>query len=114
MSRLADLPGFLGTVPLRYAQETAPAETGVYRLYLDGELMKVGKATYKGGLRWRLKQYWNGHPDTAGPARQIIQERKDDVRVSWTLCTRGECRDLETAMFDEAGGAWFLPWAVRR
>lgn len=119
MSFLNKMMGFLKSaigagVPLKEAAKTAPVQTGVYKLYLNGRLMKIGKAEWEKGIRWRMQQYWRGDRTTAGPYRQEIISNRDNITASWILCPKGECRALEKKQIDEAGGVGNLPWCRRR
>lgn len=46
-------------VPLSSAIDMADNQPGVYILYLNGKVMKCGRAAYSNGVRWRLSQYYN-------------------------------------------------------
>ena len=56
-----------GSASLReaYLDKKAPNKPGVYRLYHNGQLMKVGKAT--DGLRKRFSDYYRGMDGGTAP-----------------------------------------------
>ena len=103
----------LSGMSLEEAARTAPRQTGVYKLYLDGKLMKVGKAEWEGGIRWRMQQYWRGD-HTAGISEPEISANRGRVRVVWSLVAVEGCRELEVQMIDLAGGISNLAWCHRR
>lgn len=100
-------------VPLRLAVETANSEPGVYVLYLDGQVMKCGRAAYVQGVHWRLQQYYSlKYDDRArnGDYWSINEENKERVKVSWQCCPRSRCPELEYKLFKKYGKG---PWANR-
>lgn len=54
---------------------------GVYALYLDGKLMKIGKATYKDGIFHRISQYYR--MDKEGGIEQIDVNNRDKINVKY-------------------------------
>ena len=102
----------IGRASLRaaYVDEKAPRQAGVYFVYCDGHLVKVGKAA--DGLWKRFGQYWRG--DASGGLRHITKENRDRVSVSWKTCAASEARQLEVRLYKEAkarGEA--MPWSAR-
>jgi hypothetical protein len=100
-------------VPLSRACHIAPREPGVYILYLDGQVMKCGVATYAQGLRWRFTQYYNlNYDDKArdGDYWSVSPSNRDDVKVSWQACPKRVCDELEYKLFRKYGKG---PWAKR-
>lgn len=79
---------------------------------LDGKLVKVGKAEWKAGIRWRMQQYWRGD-STAGRYGPEIYENRRNIKVYRELCSPEECRNLEIQQQDQAGGISNLPWCDR-
>ncbi|HEX3047210.1 MAG TPA: hypothetical protein VHY08_20820 [Bacillota bacterium] len=99
-------------VSLEEAQRSAPQQTGVYKLFLNGRLMKVGKAAWDAGIRWRMQQYWRGD-STAGSYGSEIYKNRKDITVSWILCPKDKCRAIELNQIQSAGGIDNLPWCER-
>lgn len=97
---------------LEEASKSSPASPGVYKIYLDGRLMKIGKAEWKAGIRWRMQQYWRGD-STAGFHGAEIYRNRSRIRVTWTLCSADECRRVEVEQQEQAGGIANLPWCER-
>lgn len=97
-------------VSLEQACKIAPNETGVYIIYLNGRIMKCGRAAYDQGIRWRFVQYYNlNYDDRArkGDCWSISQNNRDDVTVSWQACPVSKCKELEYKLFDKYGkGDW--------
>lgn len=52
---------------------------GVYALYYENKLKKIGKATDKNGIFHRMSQYYRG--DKKGGLTQINTTNKDDIVV---------------------------------
>lgn len=52
---------------------------GVYALFYQNELKKIGKATDKYGIFHRMSQYYRG--DNNGGLRQITETNKDEIEV---------------------------------
>ena len=100
-------------VSLSRACHIAPREPGVYILYLDGQVMKCGVATYSQGLQWRFTQYYNlNYDDKArdGDYWSVSPSNRDDVKVSWQACPKRVCDELEYKLFRKYGKG---PWAKR-
>ncbi len=100
-------------IPLRRAINQAPSEEGVYIIWLHGEVMKCGVATYGQGLHWRFTQYYNlNYDDRArkGDYWSISPDNRDDVEVSWQACPKRVCDEMEYKLFQKYGKG---PWAKR-
>lgn len=100
-------------VLLSQACKNAPRECGVYILFLHGQVMKCGVATYSQGLQWRFTQYYNlNYDDRArdGEYWSVSPDNKDDVEVSWQACPKRVCDELEYKLFQKYGKG---PWAKR-
>lgn len=100
-------------VPLAQAVSQADSITGVYVLYLNGNVMKCGRAAYGQGVRWRLQQYYSLNYDDR--ARQhdywsISPENRDSILVSWQCCPVSKCKELEYKLFRKYGKG---PWGLR-
>lgn len=100
-------------VPLRDAalpslSSNAP---GVYILYLDGRIMKVGSAEI--GIQKRMQQYYGLNP-YCGLNEFISVNNRDRIRVSYQVCPQSACRELESKLFDKYGPVSSLPWTKRR
>ena len=97
-------------VNLNTATRQAPSQEGVYIIYLDGEVMKCGTATYSQGLRWRFTQYYNLNYDDkarSGNYWSVSPENRDRVKVSWQACPKRVCDELEYKLFRKYGkGQW--------
>ena len=62
-------------------------QKGVYALFLDGKMMKIGKATDKYGIFHRMSQYYRG--DKKGGLKFINDENKDKIEVLYfNLCKK--------------------------
>lgn len=85
--------------------------SGVYILYLDGRIMKVGSA--KIGIQKRMQQYYGRNP-YCGLNCFITDSNKDRIRVSYQVCPYDACEELESKLFDKYGPIQALPWATRR
>lgn len=100
-------------VSLSEAIQTADSCTGVYILYLNGQVMKCGRATYGQGVRWRFVQYYNlNYDDRArrGDLWSVTKENRDSVMVSWQCCPVSKCKELEYKLFAKYGKG---PWGLR-
>ena len=62
---------------------------GVYALFYDGELKKIGKATDKYGIFHRMSQYYR--QDKKGGLTQIDSSNKDDIKVLYFNPDENEC-----------------------
>lgn len=98
---------------LSEAVHRASSETGVYILFLDGQVMKCGRAAYRQGVRWRMVQYYNLNYDgkaQRGDCWSVSLQNRDRVRASWQCCPAAKCRELEYKLFQKYGKG---PWAKR-
>ena len=68
-----------------YENKAAPNESGVYKVFYQGELMKVGKA--EDGLRKRFSDYYRGSAGGTAGLSYITSENRDEVQVSWKTCS---------------------------
>ena len=97
-------------VPLKDAVNMAKSVPGVYVLYLDGKVMKCGRAAYGQGVAWRLQQYYSLSYDNAsrsGNHWSVNKKNRDRVTVSWQCCPAGKCDELECKLFRKYGkGEW--------
>lgn len=97
-------------IPLSAAMNCAQSVPGVYVLYLNGSPMKCGRASYSGGVSWRLRQYYNlNYDDRArmGDYWSISPNNRDNIMVSWQCCPPSKCHELEYKLFQKYGkGAW--------
>jgi len=58
---------------------------GVYALFLNGNMMKIGKATDKYGIFHRMSQYYRC--DKKGGLKEINKENRDKIEVLYfNLC----------------------------
>lgn len=63
---------------------------GVYALFYEGELKKIGKATYQDGIYHRMVQYYN--LNESGGLKEITLENRDSVEVIYfNLLDSDEC-----------------------
>lgn len=100
-------------VLLSDAIHEAPSAPGVYILWLNGSVMKCGRASYSGGVRWRFAQYYNLNYDNksrAGNHWSVSEENRDFIKVSWQCCPPSKCHELEYKLFKKYGKG---PWAER-
>ena len=88
-----------------------PTGSGVYVLYLNGRVMKVGSA--KIGIQKRMQQYY-GLNEYCGLNCHINKNNRDKIDVSYQLCGTNQCDELESKLFDKYGEPGALPWAQRR
>lgn len=102
-----------GSASLEEAAREAPKSTGVYKLYLNGNLMKVGKAEWREGIRWRMQQYWRGDSTAGNNHGRSIYENRDRITAQWIVCPKEKCRELEVKLQNQAGGIDNLPWCDR-
>ena len=97
-------------IPLQVAINLAQSTPGVYVLRLDGRVMKCGRASYSGGVAWRLRQYYNLNYDARaqnGDHWSVTKENRDNVTVSWQCCPASKCNELEYKLFQKYGkGEW--------
>ena len=100
-------------IALRDAKNSASGSPGVYILYLDGSIMKCGRAAFAPGIRWRFQQYYNLKYDKRaqhGDHWAINEENRDRVIVSWQCCPASKVSQLEYKLFRKYGKG---PWASR-
>ena len=100
-------------IKLKSAISTADSKPGVYILYLNGQLMKCGRAAYSNGVRWRLRQYYDltyDNKSRRGDYWAVSIDNRDDVEVSWQCCPVSKCQELEYKLFRKYGKG---PWAER-
>lgn len=100
-------------VELKQAASSAPSQEGVYIIYLDGQVMKCGRAAYGQGLKWRFTQYYNLNYDNRARQKDywsISLENRDRVTVSWQACPVSKCKELEAKLFRKYGKG---PWGLR-
>lgn len=93
-------------VPLSQASSSAPGEPGVYILYLNGQVMKCGRAAYAKGIRWRMQQYYSLKYDGRaqhGDCWAVDENNRDRVMVSWQCCPVAVCKELEYKLFQKYG-----------
>ena len=97
-------------VLLKNATNLAENIPGVYVLYLNGQVMKCGRAAYGQGVAWRLRQYYGlkyDNPSRAGQYWSVNEENRDMVTVSWQCCPVCKCEELESKLFQKYGkGDW--------
>lgn len=104
---------FQKNVSLSQAVDLAESTPGVYVLYLNGRVMKCGRAAYGQGIHWRFQQYYSLNYDDK--ARQhdywsISPANRDSVMVSWQCCPVSKCKELEYKLFQKYGKG---PWGLR-
>ena len=91
-------------ISLSDAKNSAPNEMGCYKIYLDDDLVYVGKA--EDGIRKRFVQYYNGTTAHYPSAKKIYQHR-DEISVSWEeLDSREECRETERNWIEKYNPEW--------
>lgn len=80
-----------------------PDAQGVYQLFLDGELVYIGKTDAEAGLRKRLTRHRN---------KIVDREALDPMRVSFKAVRLFvfTAIDLETQLIDHYGGVKSVPW----
>ena len=81
--------------------------TGVYILWLYGQIMKCGSAEI--GVAQRMNQYYNLN-QACGLNKYINMKNRDQITVEWQDCPRGKCNELESKLFRKYGKG---PWAER-
>ncbi len=99
--------------PLREAKNCAASSPGVYILFLNGSVMKCGRAAFGSGIRWRFQQYYNLTYDSRaqkGDYWAVSKENRDQVTVSWQCCPPSKVSQLEYKLFKKYGKG---PWAQR-
>jgi len=96
-----------------YLDKKAPNMPGVYKVFYQGQLMKVGKAS--DGLRKRFSDYYRGRSGGTAGLKYITEENRDSIRVSWLVCPTSKTRALEEKWYDVAkDNGEELPWSDRR
>lgn len=113
MNRAPESYQVVRSVSLSSATTMANSEPGVYVLYLNGRVMKCGRAVYSQGVRWRMQQYYSLKYDARaqrGDYWAINQRNRDSVVVSWQCCPPAACKELEYKLFKKYGKG---PWALR-
>lgn len=104
-----------GSASLRdaYLEKKAPNSPGVYKVFYQGELMKVGKA--EDGLRKRFSDYYRGKKGGTAGLKYITHENRDRVSVQWAVCGAENARHLELKWYDEAKAqGQSMPWSDKR
>jgi hypothetical protein len=77
----------VGRCSLKAAYEgQAPNRSGVYKVYYEGQLMKVGKA--EDGLRKRFSDYYRGTSGGTAGLSYIDENNRDEITVSWMECSK--------------------------
>ena len=95
------------------SESLAPQKPGVFKIFLNGRLMTLGKA--EDGLRKRFSDLYRGLPGGTAGKKEIGEDNRDKVVVWWKQCSRKEGERLRICMLSEcleAGGK--LPWLHRR
>ena len=90
---------------------TNPNTPGVYILYLNGQIMKVGSAEI--GVQKRMQQYY-GLNSYCGLNKHINENNRDNITVTFQTCNSDQCNELESKLFDKYGSVSNMPWATRR
>lgn len=100
-------------ISLPQAVSMSDSTTGVYVLFLNGKVMKCGRAAYGQGVHWRLQQYYSLNYDDRARRKDywsITPENRDSVMVSWQCCPVSKCKELEYKLFKKYGKG---PWGLR-
>ncbi len=100
-------------VRLPDAVDMAENAPGVYVLYLNGSVMKCGRAAYGQGVHWRLQQYYSLNYDDRARDKDywsVSPQNRDSVMVSWQCCPVSKCKELEYKLFRKYGKG---PWGLR-
>lgn len=96
-----------------YLEKKAPKDPGVYKVFYQGQLMKVGKA--EDGLRKRFSDYYRTKEGGTAGLKFITKDNRNNVQVTWTVCKKNECRMREEELYNKAKrGGEELPWSERR
>ena len=96
-----------------YLGNEAPKESGIYKLYYRGQLMKVGKA--EDGIWKRCSDYYRGTAGGTAGLQHINIINRDECEVSWVVVPRRKCREYEKKMYDAAKhNGEEMPWSERR
>lgn len=80
--------------------------SGVYILYLNGRVMKVGSAEI--GVQKRMQQYYAMNRYCGLP--EITEENRNQITVKWQNCPVCKCNELESKLARKYG---LGPWAKR-
>lgn len=95
------------------AVDMADNSPGVYVLYLNGNVMKCGRAAYGQGIHWRLQQYYSLNYDDRAREKDfwsVSPQNRDSIMVSWQCCPVSKCKELEYKLFKKYGKG---PWGLR-
>ncbi len=65
---------------MRRKSNNETTKKGVYALYLDGILMKIGQATDKQGIFHRMSQYYRMNDGKCG---KITSNNRDNIKVKY-------------------------------
>ncbi len=88
--------------------QVANSGPGIYALYLDGELKKIGKAVYNKGIFTRMSQYYRLTPEGLS---QITKNNRDKIEVKFFFLKKDDCWIAERKL---QGIAWDagerMPW----
>ena len=76
-----------------------PNESGVYILRMNGNLLKVGSA--EDGVRKRMQQYYGLNKHCG--LKEITEENRDKIYVTWQNCPRSKCIELESKLYKKYG-----------
>ena len=91
--------------------QTTNSGAGIYALYCDGELKKIGKAVYDKGIFNRMSQYYRLAPEGLS---QISETNRDKIEVKFFFLNSDECwiaeRRLQVIAWD-AGEQ--MPWEAK-
>ena len=100
-------------VRLPEALEIAESTPGVYILFLNGKVMKCGRAAYGQGIHWRFQQYYSLNYDDRARNKDywsVSPSNRDSIMVSWQCCPVSKCKELEFKLFRKYGKG---PWGLR-
>ena len=100
-------------VRLSEALEIAESTPGVYILFLNGNVMKCGRAAYGQGIHWRFQQYYSLNYDDRARNKDywsVSPSNRDSITVSWQCCPVSKCKELEFKLFRKYGKG---PWGLR-
>ena len=87
-----------------------PNQPGVYILRMGRKIMKVGSAEI--GVQKRMQQYYNLNT-SCGLNEYITEENRNSIFVTWQVCPKEKCNELESKLFDKYSNEE-MPWARRR